>query len=552
MEFLFMLTDDSASLRNALQALFGTELVIDRELGRGGMAAVFLALDPGLQRRVAVKVLLPALNQHRVGDRFLREARMMAALRHPNIVTVHAVRSSSETHAFVMQFVDGINLETRLEQGLVPIDEAGKILAQVSAALQYAHEQGVVHRDVKPANVLLDARGNAVVSDFGIARSHDFESLTSTGIVVGSWDYMSPEQRAGEAVTAATDQYAFGVLAFEVLAGRLPFVGAPLEVMRGHMQDEPPAIRSLRPDVPHAIDALVRRMLAKDPEARFPDLLEASTVFAELSRRNSRAPASTGRTRSESAPNGSKRRQAAIAVVTVAALSPVVWVAAGRLGGDDAVPPPPAMESRDTALAERSRADSITSSRADNALRSQPQAVRSRVASRSATTLAEPLSNDTSTVQQTDTNTAETREAELPGNVRTAPDSARGVAGSSPPPPPVVNAPAPTIADARRLAREFVTMVNQRRARDLERLPASTSTGGQSRTELIRLVQSAPDLAAGFERLASAPIPDDNRFETEFDLDLQWRGGRTIMRITLTASHSSGAWSMASYSARTP
>lgn len=267
----------SDELRERLRALFDDELRVDRELGRGGMAAVFLAHDSALERQVAVKLLLPHVSIHiDVVERFLREARTVAALQHPHIVTVYGVRSRGDAHAIVMQFVDGSNLDIVLaEKGAPPPAQAARMLSQVAAGLQHAHDRGVVHRDVKPSNVLVDDQGNAYVSDFGIARRDDDAIPTRAGLVLGSWDYMSPEQRAGERVTAAADQYAFGVMAFEVFTGRLPFPGTPAEVIRGHMETPPPSLRAVVPELPPAIDALIARMLAKDAAHRWPSLLEA-------------------------------------------------------------------------------------------------------------------------------------------------------------------------------------------------------------------------------------------------------------------------------------
>ncbi len=275
---------DSEELRARLHTLFGSELRIDRELGRGGMAAVFLAYDPGLDRQVAVKLLLPDVSVHTdVVERFLREARTVAALQHPHIVTVYGVRSRDDAHAIVMQFVDGTSLDTVVtEQGALPPAQAARLLSQVAAGLQHAHDRGVVHRDVKPANVLVDDQGNAYVSDFGIARRNDGAIVTRAGLVLGSWDYMSPEQRTGERVTPAADQYAFGVMAFEVFTGRLPFPGTPAEVIRGHMDTPAPSLRAVVPEVTPAIDALIARMLAKDPADRWPSLAEARQRLDEL------------------------------------------------------------------------------------------------------------------------------------------------------------------------------------------------------------------------------------------------------------------------------
>ncbi len=276
-----MSRDDSHRLQAQLQALFGSELLVERELGRGGMAVVFLAFDSALQRRVAVKMLLPeAIVDVSVVERFLREGRTVASLDHPHVVRVMSVRSHHGTSAIVMPYVDGPSLDVVLQQrGRLPIEEAGRILSQVAAGLQHAHDRGVVHRDVKPANVLMDRDGRAIVTDFGIARRDDGSTPTKTGFVLGTVDYMSPEQRAGERVSPATDQYALGVMAFELLTGRLPFVGDLGATTFGHMTQPPPRLQSIRPELPDAVETLVQRMLAKAPEDRWPTLAEVGVAF---------------------------------------------------------------------------------------------------------------------------------------------------------------------------------------------------------------------------------------------------------------------------------
>lgn len=279
-----MAANNSQALQAQLQELFGNELIVERELGRGGMAAVFLGFDPALQRRVAIKMLLPEVaTDLTVIERFLREGRTVASLDHPHVVRVLGVRSRHGTSAIVMQFVDGRSLDVVLkEQGGVSIQAAGLILAQIASGLQHAHDRGVIHRDVKPANVLIDREGRAVVTDFGIARRDDGSTPTKTGFVLGTADYMSPEQRAGERVTPATDQYALGVLAFELLTGRLPFIGDLATTTRGHMILPPPTLQSIRPDLPDAMEVLVQRMLAKAPEDRWPSLADVVAHFGAL------------------------------------------------------------------------------------------------------------------------------------------------------------------------------------------------------------------------------------------------------------------------------
>ncbi|MBP6772691.1 MAG: protein kinase [Gemmatimonadaceae bacterium] len=192
------------------------EFEIGRELGRGGMAAVFLAHDVSLNRRVAIKVMAPGLM---MGDdmieRFRREAITIANLQHANIVTVHAVRQRENLHFFVMQFVEGRSLDEILrEQGKLPVDLVRPIVHQVGSALAYAHRRGVIHRDVKPGNILFSGDGDALVTDFGIAKVAESPTQTQTGMIVGTPMYMSPEQCMATDIDGASDQYSLGIVAY--------------------------------------------------------------------------------------------------------------------------------------------------------------------------------------------------------------------------------------------------------------------------------------------------------------------------------------------------
>jgi serine/threonine protein kinase len=264
-------------------ALIG-DYEVSHEIGRGGMAAVFLAKDLRLPRRVALKVMLPELSYSAVmPQRFVGEARTAAMLDHPNIVPVFHAGEQDGLRYFAMRYIDGCSLE-RLQRvrGPLPVTLACHLLGEIAAALDYAHGQGVVHRDVKPANVMIDRRfGRAIVTDFGIARVADGQRLTNTGLAIGTPEYMSPEQYASEDVTGASDQYALGAVAFHMLAGRPPFTGTQAEVLMAHLREPPPALRALRPDVPEVIETIVARMLAKSPEDRWPSLGELAARFTE-------------------------------------------------------------------------------------------------------------------------------------------------------------------------------------------------------------------------------------------------------------------------------
>lgn len=242
------------------------------------MASVYLALDLALNRKVAIKVLAPQLASAPDNvTRFRREAMVAAALDHPNIIGILAVGDDPDLAYFVMKFVEGSTLDGVIaSEGAQSVPFSRSILATTARALHYAHQRGVIHRDVKPANLMLDLEGRLIITDFGIAKMEDAHGLTVTGSVIGTPYYMSPEQFNGLPVTGATDQYALGVVAYELLTGLQPYRGRTVgEVMRGHLFDPIPSVRSEQPDVPEDLDAAVTRMLAKRAEDRFPSLEDA-------------------------------------------------------------------------------------------------------------------------------------------------------------------------------------------------------------------------------------------------------------------------------------
>jgi serine/threonine protein kinase len=247
------------------------------ELGRGGMATVYLAHDLALDRKVAIKVMSPALAMGDGIERFKREARTAASLSHPNIIPVYGVHHTDQLLYFVMKYVEGRPLDGIIrELGPLPIPMTQAVLGQIASAFGYAHRRGVIHRDIKPANILIDDEGWAVVTDFGIAKVSDSKGLTVTGLSVGTPTYMSPEQVAGDPVTPASDQYALGILAYEMLAGRPPFQGAnAMAMMYAHVHHPPPPLESVRADCPEPLRDAVMRMLAKDPADRWPSVEDA-------------------------------------------------------------------------------------------------------------------------------------------------------------------------------------------------------------------------------------------------------------------------------------
>jgi len=268
-----------------LRAVTLGEYEIHGELGRGGMAAVYLAHEIALDRKVAIKVISQSLvGGEDLVERFRREARTAASLSHPNIIPIYAVRDVEGLLYFVMKLVDGRPLDTIVREAApLPISTVQAIFSQVGGAVGYAHRRGVVHRDLKPGNILVDDEGWCVVTDFGIAKVAESVGLTTSGMMVGTPSYMSPEQCLGKDVGPASDQYALGVVAYELLTGKLPFPGTSMmSVMYAHVNTPAPVIEELRGDVPPDIAAAVMRMLEKEPEDRFPNLETAVAAMGAL------------------------------------------------------------------------------------------------------------------------------------------------------------------------------------------------------------------------------------------------------------------------------
>ncbi|MGN9775535.1 protein kinase domain-containing protein [Micromonospora sp. H33] len=305
--------------------VLGDRYRLDERVATGGMGAVWRCTDVALERVVALKVLLPALTEDpEFTTRFRAEARMLAAVRHPGVVAVHDVGRATLADGgpvdyLVMEYVDGEPLGTWLRRaGRLDAASTMSVVAQAADALHAAHAAGIVHRDVKPGNLLVKPDGQVVLVDFGIARSGTTAGLTAANMVLGTASYMSPEQAANQPVSAATDIYALGTVAYACLAGRPPFDGDnPLQVALRHLQDQP---APLPPETPAAVVAVVERAMAKSPADRWPDA-------AAL------ADAATG------------AREATLAVVPDSARPP--WAVAGASPaagppGLGAAPPPPA------------------------------------------------------------------------------------------------------------------------------------------------------------------------------------------------------------------
>ena len=236
-----------ASVRRALIADYDVE----RDIGRGGMAVVFKGRDKELERTVALKVLPPELAPvATVADRFKREARLAASLDHPNIIPVYRVAQSGGVLYMAMKYIDGRSLDALVAaQGALTLPVVLTVLRAAARAIAYAHDHGIVHRDIKGANILIDRDGRVVVSDFGIARAAESASLTATGIMIGTPHYMSPEQCAGKTVGPQSDQYSLGILAYQLLTGSVPFDGDSLpEILQHHWFTPPPDASIMRPD----------------------------------------------------------------------------------------------------------------------------------------------------------------------------------------------------------------------------------------------------------------------------------------------------------------
>jgi predicted Ser/Thr protein kinase len=263
---------------------------LEELVGTGGMSSVFRAHDRLLDRKVALKIL----HQQYSGDddyveRFRREARSVAALSHPNIVTVIDRGEHADRQFIVFEYVAGENLKRLIERrGPSPVPAALELGIQIARGLSFAHQQGLIHRDVKPQNVLLNGDGRAKVTDFGIARSLDVQhGMTQTGTVLGTSDYIAPEQAQGQRVDEHTDIYSLGIVMYELLTSEVPFPGENfVAVAMRHINEEPPLVGDKRPDVPARVEAAIQKAMAKRPEDRFPTMeafcLELEACLAEL------------------------------------------------------------------------------------------------------------------------------------------------------------------------------------------------------------------------------------------------------------------------------
>jgi serine/threonine protein kinase len=276
--------DFNHELRERLAHALEGRYEIIRLLGRGGMAAVFLAEDLVLERQVAIKVLPPDTTRDgQLIVRFQQEAKTAAKLDHPNIIPIHRVESEAGLVYIVMKYVSGQSLEELLVKGRLPIPQVRHVLREAALALGHAHRRHIVHRDVKPANIMLDDDGRVVLTDFGISKAvQGASNLTGTGTIIGTPQYMAPEQAKGREVDGRADQYALAIVGYRALTGELPFEGDPHSILYQQVFEPPPSVLDRRPDTPRDLRVALDRALAKDSRARFPTMEDfAASVSGE-------------------------------------------------------------------------------------------------------------------------------------------------------------------------------------------------------------------------------------------------------------------------------
>jgi beta-lactam-binding protein with PASTA domain/predicted Ser/Thr protein kinase len=317
-----------------IDSLFDGRYRIIRKLGAGGMANVYLAEDQELGRRVAIKILNDRhANDYQFVERFRREAKNAAALSHPNIVSIYDRGEAEGTYYIAMEYLDGRSLkELIVGHGPAPVNVAIEYARQILSALRFAHRHGIVHRDIKPHNVLVDHDGRVKVTDFGIARA-GASQMTEAGSIVGTAHYLSPEQARGGDVDQRSDLYSLGVVLYELLTGSAPFAGqTPVEIAMKHLSSvpEPPSAR--RPELPHDLDLVVLRALAKDPDDRYQD---AEEMEADLDRLVRGAPVAAA------TEDSATQVMRAPAAVPVAAAAPAAAAVATRPGPAPSSQPPP-------------------------------------------------------------------------------------------------------------------------------------------------------------------------------------------------------------------
>jgi tRNA A-37 threonylcarbamoyl transferase component Bud32 len=331
------LTRTSAPLKDRLAGRTIGKCRLLKRLGRGGSGDVYLAEHLDLQKTVAIKILPPDLSRSdEVLARFHREATSAARLDHPNLVHIYDVGSEGGYHFIVMQYVDGKNLQDLLEERkTLPPREAARIACEVAGGLQAVHEQGIVHRDIKPGNIILTPRGEVKIVDFGLAfDAEDTSGITLTGTIMGTPHYLSPEQAEGGKADARSDLYSLGVCLYAMASGARPFTGeSHMAVLYKQIREKPKDPRTHNPDVPEALARIILRLLEKKPDKRYPSAAHLAQDLEDLLRFEGDAPSRPGPARKR-APVSPALALAAVAIAFVAA---GVWLVQG-----DLLPAPPA------------------------------------------------------------------------------------------------------------------------------------------------------------------------------------------------------------------
>ncbi|HUC40102.1 MAG TPA: protein kinase [Gemmatimonadales bacterium] len=371
-------TSATEALMQRLQRLVQGKYKIERMLGKGGMGAVFLAHDLTLEREVAIKVLPPdvSMDEHIV-KRFQQEAKTSAKLDHTNIIPIYRVENEGGLNYFVMKYIAGTSLEDVLDQKPpLTIDYIQRVLWEASCALGHAHQRGVVHRDVKPANIMFDHDGRVMLTDFGISKALQAASgFTGTGMIIGTPHYMAPEQAKGGTVDGRADEYSLAVVGYRMITGELPYTGDSVHtILYKHIFEEVPSVAAKRSDAPHFLTAAISRALSKEPDQRFATMEEFATAVwpeqpvavpksGDKTKSPRRPPPRPSRTATADAPTevttapttpipraglkilAARKNRSALGMV----IGAVVIVAAGvggylALGKKSAAPPPPPLQ----------------------------------------------------------------------------------------------------------------------------------------------------------------------------------------------------------------
>src|ERR1041385_1353501 len=332
---------DVDHLKDRLQGALGDAYVVERPLGAGGFAVVYLVRDLALKRHLAIKVLSPDLiTSKTVMERFRREAETVAQLSHPNIVPLHFIGQKDDLLYLAMACIDGGSVADRLDkEGPLPFADAARILAEVASALAHAHKRGVVHRDIKPQNVLVDAESQrSLVTDFGISKAGD-TSLTATGQFVGTPAYLAPEQISGDPADHRADIYALGVMGYELIAGKTPFdAPTPTATLMKRLAGPPEPLKNIRKDTPQDLADVIDACIAADPEQRFQS---ASDIAAALGGDISRTPTLPGGKIIKRPKKGGQKAQALLIGIVLAVAGVAIGFALARKPKTPPAPPGP-------------------------------------------------------------------------------------------------------------------------------------------------------------------------------------------------------------------